>query len=124
MGNESQEWLNRAMSALSLAKIPLTQEIFLEDLCFQAQQAVEKSLKGILVHQGQDPPRSHNIAFLLKEVSRYIEIPIDIEDIVDLTEYSVMTRYPGDYPPVQEKDYALAIEKAESAIAWAKLIIG
>ena len=94
MGNESQEWLNRAKSALSLAKTPPTQEIFLEDLCFQAQQAVEKSLKGILVHQGQNPPRSHNIVFLLKEVSRHIEVPRDIEEVVELTEYSVMTRYP------------------------------
>lgn len=115
--------MNRARSALSLAKTPLTHDIFLEDLCFQAQQAVEKSLKGILVHQGQNPPRSHNIAFLLKEVSRYIEIPGNIEDVVDLTEYSVMTRYPGDYPPVQTKEYTTAIEMAEKAIAWAQEII-
>ncbi len=71
MGIESQDWLDRARSSLSLAKTALTQDIFLEDLCFQAQQAVEKCLKGILVHQGHDPPRSHNIVFLLKEVSRY-----------------------------------------------------
>jgi len=123
MGNEAQEWHKRAASALLLAKSRLTADIVLEDLCFQAQQAVEKALKGILINHGQRPPRSHNIAFLLKEVAKFVEIPVHIEDVVELTEYSVMIRYPGDYPPVQEIDYEAAIEMAEKTAKWARHVI-
>ena len=43
-------WLKRARSNLERAKMgKVTQEILYEDLCFDAQQAVEKSLKAILI---------------------------------------------------------------------------
>jgi len=37
-------WLKRAKSNLIRAKQPKHEEVFWEDLCFDAQQAVEKSL--------------------------------------------------------------------------------
>jgi HEPN domain-containing protein len=44
-------WLARARSNLKLARLGGSQpEIFLEDLCFDAQQAAEKALKAVCVH--------------------------------------------------------------------------
>jgi len=45
----AREWIKRAKSNLARAKQPKTDEIFWEDLCFDAQQAAEKSLKAILI---------------------------------------------------------------------------
>jgi HEPN domain-containing protein len=42
------EWLRRAKSNLIRAKQPRLEGVFWEDLCFDAQQAVEKALKGLL----------------------------------------------------------------------------
>ena len=43
-------WMARAKSNLNLAKInPSTKNIFLEDLCFNAQQSVEKALKAFYI---------------------------------------------------------------------------
>jgi HEPN domain-containing protein len=50
-------WLRYARSDLALARVPARGEVLLESLCFHAQQAVEKSLKAVLVGRGI-PPRA------------------------------------------------------------------
>ena len=47
----SQEWLARAKSNLLMAKGVKVEGIFWEDLCFNAQQAAEKSIKAVLQHK-------------------------------------------------------------------------
>ena len=50
-------WLARAKSNLRLAELGGSQTgIFLEDLCFDAQQAAEKALKAACVHHELDFP--------------------------------------------------------------------
>jgi hypothetical protein len=46
------DWLRYARSDLALARIERPAEVFLEMLCFHAQQAVEKSLKAVLLWKG------------------------------------------------------------------------
>lgn len=46
-----REWLNRAQSNLGLAK-SLVPHIYLEDYCFNAQQAAEKAIKAVMVLRG------------------------------------------------------------------------
>ena len=41
-----RDWLRHARSDLSLARIPLPENVLLETLCFHAQQAAEKSIKA------------------------------------------------------------------------------
>jgi HEPN domain-containing protein len=51
--DDPKEWLNRAYSNLSQAKGGINlSNVYLEDLCFQAQQAVEKALKAVLIAIG------------------------------------------------------------------------
>ena len=49
--DDPREWLNRARSSLALAKTR-PPEAYLEDLCFEAQQAAEKAIKAMLIKQG------------------------------------------------------------------------
>jgi HEPN domain-containing protein len=49
------EWLNRAKRSLALAK-QRSREIYPEDLCFQPQQAAEKSDKGGIHLKKTDMP--------------------------------------------------------------------
>ena len=48
--DDPREWLNRARSSLALAKTR-PPEAYLEDLYFEAQQAAEKAIKGLLIKQ-------------------------------------------------------------------------
>lgn len=58
MKKNYEEWLRRAHSNLELAKISNKKLVYLEDLCFQAQQAVEKGLKGLLIFYGIEPEKN------------------------------------------------------------------
>ena len=47
--NDPAEWLNRARSSLVRAKARLPGS-YLEDHCFDAQQAAEKAIKAVFIH--------------------------------------------------------------------------
>lgn len=58
------DWLRHAYSDLALAGITPLPQVLLEQLCFHAQQAAEKALKGILVACNVAVPRTHNLRTL------------------------------------------------------------
>jgi HEPN domain-containing protein len=60
-----REWLARANGDLALAGTPLPPGGFYEDLCFHAQQAVEKALKAIYLDRGWTFRYVHDVEKLL-----------------------------------------------------------
>ena len=52
--DDPQEWLNRARSNLALAKNRIP-DVYIEDLCFEAQQAAEKA--EAIVHWSEEQLR-------------------------------------------------------------------
>ena len=118
-------WLKRARSNLERAKMgKVTQGILYEDLCFDAQQAVEKSLKAILVKLNQSFPKTHSIGVLLKLIEEAgVEIPKNINQAKLLTAYAVDARYPVDYEPVSKEEYKEALKIAEDVFKWLDNII-
>ena len=116
-----EEWLIRAKSNLEIAKIGrVSEDILYEDLCFNCQQAVEKTLKGLLIFLKTGFPFTHIIANLLELVEdQGITIPEEIKDSIDLTIYAVDTRYPSSKKePVSEEEYKEALELAEQVYNW------
>ena len=111
-------WMKRAESALALGLVAKTDEIFFEDLCFQLQQAVEKAMKALLVYNDVEPPITHSFAILIRELRKVLIVPGIIERIIELEDYAVQTRYPGDYTPVDESEYWEASEVAMMAMSW------
>ena len=120
MENDYVKWLDRAKSSLAISKSKPNEDIFWEDLCFQAQQAAEKAIKGLLVFYKVEPERTHNLVSLIKELSKYITVPNEINETVILNDYAVQTRYPGDFTPVEEEEYNEAIRVAENCVNWIK----
>lgn len=68
-------WMRRAQADLAFARIPLPEGGLYEQLCFHAQQAVEKSLKALLVQARVDFPNTHNLQRLIDLLPP--EIPAD-----------------------------------------------
>lgn len=62
--DNSREWLNRTRSNLVRAKI-WTPGVYLEDLCFDAQQAAEKAIKAVMIACDIELPFVHDSALLL-----------------------------------------------------------
>ncbi|MFH1760082.1 MAG: HEPN domain-containing protein [bacterium] len=119
------EWLKRAKSSLTKAKVLNgNKEIYLEDLCFDLQQAAEKAVKAVLIYYKIKFPKSHDLADLMSmlETNRH-SVPEEIKRAAELTEYAVETRYPGWIEPVVQTEYEEAIEIAEKVLNWAESLI-
>ena len=120
MNDSVKIWLERAESSYNLGIIEKTEGIFYEDLCFQLQQACEKSLKALLIYYDIDPPKTHSFGIILKEIEKTTTIPPEIKDVISLNNYAVQTRYPGDYVPVDEEEYLEIKEISENVLNWVK----
>jgi len=117
---KAKAWMKRAKSNLARAKAGLVSpEILYEDLCFDAQQAVEKALKSLCILNEIIFPKTHDIAYLIELLEeRNVAVPEEVQKAKSLTDYAVETRYPGDYEPVDEAQYVEAILIAEKVINW------
>ena len=116
----AETWLVRARSNLSRAREgKSTPDIVYEDLCFDCEQAAEKSLKGLLILKGIVPPQTHSLSLLIEELEKHdCRVPDEVKTAVSLTHYAVSTRYPGSYEPVNEREYQKARKGAETVFAW------
>jgi HEPN domain-containing protein len=117
------EWLRRAKSSLSLAH-QQSQDIYLEDLCFQAQQAAEKAIKAVYIAKGLVFPYVHDISQLLSALEKNgIPVPAAIRATSKLTIYAALTRYPGLGTPLSKEEYDEAMQMAEAVVSWAKTYV-
>jgi HEPN domain-containing protein len=118
-----EEWLMRARSSLGLAKSSNDESVYYEDLCFQAQQAVEKALKALLIYHGVEPERTHNLYRLLEEVERFVQIDDEVRSVLKLCNFAVQTRYPGEYLKVEREEYEKSVAIAENCLRWVEVKI-
>jgi len=120
-----RDWLKRARSNLERARVgKIKDEILYEDLCFDCQQSAEKAIKALLISINKEFPPTHSIARLLEVFSETsAEIPDDIQKAIDLTDYAVKTRYPGESEPVTKEEYEEALTIAETIYNWVSSII-
>ena len=116
----SRQWLERAREDLSAARqlngLPAIS-------AFHSQQAVEKSIKAVLVMHQVDFPKSHDIRMLLNLLAETGTEPEEQESagLESLTQFAVETRYPPDV--VHEEDAKEALDSAERLLAWAERVI-
>jgi len=120
--DDPREWLNRARSNLAKARSAAgTPEVYLEDLCFDAQQAAEKAIKAILIHLGVRFPHVHDLAQLLALVEGADQsVSESLKQAAVLTDYAVQIRYPGLSEPVTWQEYEEAVAIAERTVHWAE----
>lgn len=118
------DWLRHARSDLLLACQPVPPEVLLAMLCFHAQQAVEKSLKAVLLAHRMAFPYTHDLARLITLVKHAgLPWPEALDAAAELSVYAVGTRYPGVYGDLTADDHTQAIEIARPVVAWAEAVI-
>jgi len=97
-------WLAYAHSDLALASATIP-GVMLENLCFHAQQAAEKSLKAVLIFEHIAFPKTHSIKLLIELLPAEIVRTPALLNAVALTEYATVFRYPGEIEPITEVEY-------------------
>jgi HEPN domain-containing protein len=119
-----RKWLSRARSNLLLAGNGRQPGVFLEDLCFEAQQAAEKALKAVCVFYKVEFPKTHSLitlAGLLEQAG--VQLPPEVRNAAPLTSYAVQSRYPDWEEAVREPEYRRALTVAGQVVSWAEKII-
>ena len=95
--------------------------VYLEDLCFEAQQAAEKAIKAVMIMRGVEFPYAHDLGLLLSLLEQAGEVITEaVAQAVDLTDYATTTRYPAMIEPVTEREHVDAVKIAEAVIRWAE----
>ena len=101
--DDPREWLNRARSNLALASHRRS-GVYLEDLCFDAQQTADKAIKAVMIARRIDFPYVHDLGYLLALLEEAGEtIPETIRRAGSLTTYATATRYPNVDKPVSDE---------------------
>ena len=70
--DSAEEWLNRAQSDLALAT-SRANGVYLEDLCFHAQQAAEKAIKAVFISRNLKFPYIHDLSCLVSLAHRVVK---------------------------------------------------
>jgi HEPN domain-containing protein len=85
-------------------------------ICFHAQQAIEKYMKGALVYFEKHITRTHDLVNLLTSIVQYIPELAEYEELLDdISHYGVEVRYPDIF-------YEPTLEEAQKAYDTAKKI--
>jgi len=112
---ESQRWLGFARQDVADAESLLRgNEGRFRNVGFLAQQCVEKSLKTVLVWEGQEVPFRHDLAFLRTLIPAAWQVPE--VDWPWLTYWATAGRYPGDVPEPTLNAARMAVEQARAVL--------
>ena len=90
------EWLDFAIKDISSAKYLLDMRpVPLEIICYHCEQAAEKVLKGYLIRNDIEPPRTHDLRLLCKMCANIDDTFDNISQYcVNLTPYGVQLDIP------------------------------
>jgi HEPN domain-containing protein len=120
----AEDWLSRARGKLLLARQPLPEGGYWEDLAFMAQQAAELAIKAVYQHGGWRFPFIHDIRYLLDGLEkRGITVPEQVREAERLTIFATQMRYPGMRNHMAETDHATMLSIAGAVVAWADSIL-
>lgn len=111
---EVKEWFIVAERDLQTVEILLQHpdlEVY-DVVCFHCQQAAEKYLKALMIYFDEEPPRTHDLAYLIELLSKKDKRIIGLNEVIKLNEYAVNYRYPDH---LEIDDIAIAKEALELA---------
>jgi len=92
-----------------------------ENVCFNAQQAIEKSLKAVLCYLELPVPFTHNLDILIDRLPLALKNN-NLDNINELTEYATIRRNEEGTFVLDADDLKKAYELAEFTVKWAQEI--
>jgi HEPN domain-containing protein len=120
MKDLTKEWIKKSEGDVGTAvrESSVKEGANWDAVCFHAQQAVEKYLKGILQEIEKPFSKIHDLSVLLElALSEFPELSVLADDLEWLSAFAVEFRYPGEEALEEDAKHALAImERALSLL--------
>jgi HEPN domain-containing protein len=88
-----------------------------ENICFTAQQCIEKTLKAVICARGQPIPLTHTIELLLDRLGKNFQPPHG-DSLIELTDFATVRRYQEGSEIISAEDVSATIDAAASVLAW------
>lgn len=110
-------WIKRAQDDIKNAEVLLDKKILPWIICFHCQQAIEKYIKALQIIYLKDYTREHNLLHLVQSLRDHIQIDDHASDLVYISNFYIVTRYPTD------QDAQIKITDAEEVFQLTKKII-
>ncbi len=110
-----KSWFSRADEDLALIAVLLKEKAFFPNpICFHAEQAAEKYLKGFLAHHELHVRKVHDLETLVEDCKK---VDQSFEEVLDdarfLNQFYIESRYPDDYIAFSSEDAKEACVRAE-----------
>ena len=119
-----REFVVKAEHDLHAATVLAREDGLADVVCFHCQQAVEKMLKAALLAFGDEPPRTHDLGFLLETLEAIRPIPEGLKEAcASLADYGVAPRYPGWETEVGAVDPEEALRAAYAGVDLIRLLL-
>ena len=116
-------WECVAEDLASMAR-DLQEPPLVHDICFHAQQAVEKAIKAYMVALGAAKiPHTHNLLFLAEAVTSLGGAVLARIDLADLNRFSVEPRY-AQRPKIESEEARRLARIAVGMVALIERLIG
>ena len=121
MNARPNAWMHQAQQDLALAQLARDNG-FPAAACFHASQAAEKALKSALLELGVEPPFTHVLNTLVKQLQEAGINTQNLERLAlrQLSRMAVQSRYPMDATPASE---LFDQEDADQALTTATKVI-
>jgi HEPN domain-containing protein len=117
MATEVEAWVAYAEEDLSYGLLGMSS--YPRPAVWSFQQA---ALKAILLQQGWEPPRSHDLLYLLGIIEANPEDELR-DAVAESNVHGPSRRYPGDFAPVSPEDARAAKEAIMVLRAWARSVL-
>lgn len=120
-----EDWLRHARSDLALARaVEDNPDVLPNQTAFHAQQAAEKAIKAVMIHEGIDFPLTHDLKELVKRWTNSGRLwPHALANVKALNPYAVESRYPGYSHQISRTEMLAAIEMAEQVVLWVETVL-
>ena len=109
---EVRRWVQKAENDFRNAEYVLTlkEDYPFDTVSYHCQQCVEKYLKALLILRNLISREPHDLVILFNLLKDVETLPLQVEKVQPLNRYSIESRYPGDWEPIEESEARSAFE--------------